>query len=236
MVTKANSHWRDCQGKLPPRMPVAERKAAQREAACRQEGTSATLRALAKFSAWRAALKPCDAKYACDPNLDFPFVNVTSAGSIKEYVCRKCSTKRPLCLVRRVPCLTKPSVAQGGPTVAQWQRSVCGKAQIDTVAAQKGGKRGREKQKLWRKTEAGRLYFCDKVKKSYHKNIIKKRREARNSYHANSSLIQARRRYLEDCSRKGCAPLAHSAWMKSKKHRLLPKKGRAASGGRTSAR
>ena len=76
------------------------------------------------------------------------------------YVCGRCSAKRTLAGMRRDPCKECPK----GLTNAEWQRSAHGKAQVDTPAAKRAITRGHKKQKAWRKTEEGRIYFQDKMR------------------------------------------------------------------------
>ena len=157
MYAQAVAHWRDCQGCRPPKMSAEERKRVHKEACERNSQGQATEAARVKFGVWKKSLQASLRAYVCEPVLDVPFVSGGSQGLM--YVCGRCSAKRTLAGMRRDPCKECPK----GLTNAEWQRSALGKAQVDTLAAKRAITRGHKKQKAWRKTEEGRIYFQDKI-------------------------------------------------------------------------
>ena len=109
---QAISHWRRCQGHLPPKAsPTARRDVVLRQAAKYRAQNAAN--AKAKFAVWRANIvkKKVSLEMAiCKPNLEVPSdYTGSNPGSSTAYTCTRCGKVDLLSQFKRLPCSKRPA-------------------------------------------------------------------------------------------------------------------------------
>ena len=118
---RTRTHWRICQGQLPPKPDAATRNGLRCQHLASFRGDIVHRRrdrALARFVAWKAALPHSAAAAACEPYFGVPF---RGARGQTLYKCTKCGSDRILGRFRATPCIAHGANGEGRFSPAQFQ-------------------------------------------------------------------------------------------------------------------